>query len=184
MSAFDARAHHTKSLVLALGGCPMPMLCSTFCFHALPCMSSMLTAAGGASSFPWHLSHSLPSHCPNRDGHLQGVQRAIQSLPHCESLIALLLYHACQCANASWSKHAYCAVQLGIDTSVAAHAACGEWHSVYTLLSVSLMTTCTAYNVCCAFQLCIVLTVSVVLCSSGVLCMPTSAICSRWGGME
>ena len=77
--------------------------------------------AGGASSLSWHLPHSLPGHCSNHYGYLQGVQRAIQSLPHCESL-------ACPAALPCSTQSANivgCGLQLRIHASSAIHAASG-----------------------------------------------------------
>ena len=51
-------------------------------------LAELAFVAGGASSVSWHLPHSLPCHCPYCDGHLQGVQCAIQDLPNSKSVPA------------------------------------------------------------------------------------------------
>ena len=53
-------------------------------FVRCACRLHTCLLAGCAPFVPWGVSYSLPCHCPNRSGHLQGVQCALQSVPQRE----------------------------------------------------------------------------------------------------
>ncbi len=51
--------------------------------------------AGRTPLVPWGMPYSLPCHCPNRSGHLQGVQCALQSLPQRECPMSSFCFLNC-----------------------------------------------------------------------------------------